>query len=335
MTISEFKTIYYWEYGHRMFGRLIGCAFTFPFLYYAVRGRISRNLYGRLGALLALGGNVCSHCGPYSKYQNVPNSLHSGSQGLIGWWMVRSGLEEEGNQTFNDLPRVSPYRLATHLSIAFVLYSGLLYNGMLVYSQRHAVQSMLQQIGVKAIEGAAPSYRLSVSAMTLFAASTAIMGAFVAGNEAGLVYNEWPRMGLGLIPSDLVNPYIEPKWKNLFENSTAIQFVHRNLAYCTVIGSVALFVYTRRLCAAHQLTQNVLFASGTLMAASLMQSTLGILTLIHYIPIPLASMHQAGSLTVLGAAVWLLFLSRRNGYAASNKLMNQLMRNGKPAFLVI
>ena len=142
-------------------------------------------------------------------------------------------------------------------------------------------------------------------------------------------------MGLGFIPSDLHHPYLEPTWRNWFENSTAIQFVHRNLAYCTVAGSIALFAYTRRLCAAQRLTQNALFASGTLMAASLMQSTLGILTLIHYIPIPLASMHQAGSMTVLGAAIWLLFLSRRSGYAASSKLMNQLVRNGKPSFLII
>lgn len=249
--------------------------------------------------------------------------------------MVRSGLNEEGNQTYNDLPRVSPYRLATHLTMAFILYSGLLYNGMLVWSRRGAVTSMLNKLSIETAEGAPRGYRLCAGAMAATAASTAIMGAFVAGNEAGLVYNEWPRMGLGFIPSDLRNPYLEPKWRNWFENSTAIQFIHRNLAYCTVAGSIALFVYTRRLCTAQRLTQNLLFASGTLMAAGLMQSTLGILTLIHYIPIPLASMHQAGSMTVLGAAIWLLFLSRRSGYAASSKLMNQLIRNGKPSFLII
>eukprot|EP01083_Nonionella_stella_P233659 823031_1 len=112
MSLSEFKSIYKWEYSHRMYGRFIGFAFTVPFIYYATRGYISKHLYKRLGVLFALGF----------------------SQGLIGWWMVKSGLEEAGNNTYNNLPRVSPYRLATHLGFAFILYIGLLYNGMYVYS---------------------------------------------------------------------------------------------------------------------------------------------------------------------------------------------------------
>ena len=246
--------------------------------------------------------------------------------------MVKSGLKEGGNNTYNDLPRVSPYRLATHLGFAFVLYIGLLYNGMYVYSQRAAVKSLVSNLERHGVPNA---YRMSVYAMGLTALSTAMMGAFVAGNEAGLVYGEWPKMGTGYIPSDLINPYIEQKWRNLFENSTMVQFVHRNLAYCTVIGSVLLFVYTKRLDRMGMITKNVLYASGSLMGLSLMQSTLGILTLINQIPISLASLHQTGSLTVLGCAVWLLFLSRRSGYGASVKLREQLMAKGKPSFLIV
>ena len=249
--------------------------------------------------------------------------------------MVRSGLKEEGNQTYNNLPRVSPYRLATHLGFAFVLYIGLIYNGMYIYSQRNMVKSVLSELDIIGSQGVAKGYRMSVYGMGLLTLATALMGAFVAGNEAGLVYNEWPKMGLGYIPSDIINPYIEPKWRNIFENSTMIQFIHRNLAYLTVVSSVGLFIYTKRLDRLGMVTKNVLYASGSLMSLSLLQSTLGILTLINYIPISLASMHQAGSLTVLGCAVWLLFLSRKNGYGASKKLMSQIMRNGKPSFLIV
>ena len=246
--------------------------------------------------------------------------------------MVKSGLNQEGNQTYNDLPRVSPYRLATHLGFAFVLYIGLMYNGMYVYSQRNAIKSLLSKVDNV---GVTNGYRASVYGMGILTLATALMGAFVAGNEAGLVYNDWPKMGLGYIPSDLFNPYIESKWRNLFENSTMIQFVHRNLAYCTVISSCLLFLYTKRLDKLGLVTKNVLYASGSLMGLSLFQSTLGVLTLINEIPISLASMHQAGSLTVLGCAVWLLFLSRKRGYGASKQLMTQIMKNGKPSFLII
>ena len=313
MTLKEFKTIYWWEYSHRMYGRFIGLAFTVPLIYYSIKRYISPQLYKRLGVLFGLGA----------------------SQGFIGWWMVRSGLKEEGNETYNDLPRVSPYRLATHLGFAFVLYVGLMYNGMYIYSQRNMIKSLLSKLEINSFHGVSNGYRMSVYGMSFLTLITALMGAFVAGNEAGLVYNEWPKMGLGYIPSDLVNPYIEPKWRNIFENSTMIQFIHRNLAYCTVISSVGLFLYTKRLDKLGLITKNVLYASGSLMSLSLLQSTLGILTLINYIPISLASMHQAGSLTVLGCAVWLLFLSRKNGYGASKKLMSQITNNGKPSFLII
>lgn len=250
--------------------------------------------------------------------------------------MVKSGLKEEGNNTYNDLPRVSPYRLATHLGFAFVLYIGLLYNGMYVYSQRNAIKSFLNELEINTFKGVSNGYRMSVYGMSIITLTTALMGAFVAGNEAGLVYNEWPKMGIGYIPSDLFNPYIDKKWRNLFENSTMIQFVHRNLAYTTVIASILLFCYTKRLDKLGMITKNILYASTGLVGLSLFQSTLGILTLINYIPIPLASMHQTGSLTVLGCSIWLLFLSRRSGYGSKNKLiMRQLMQNGKPSFLII
>ena len=139
--------------------------------------------------------------------------------------------------------------------------------------------------------------------MGLITFLTAIMGAFVAGNEAGLVYNEWPKMGLSLIPSDLINDQIEPKWKNVFENSTCVQFIHRNLAYATVIGFVALYLYSMRLVQLKQMTPYLRYATGVVATASILQATLGIVTLINYIPVYLASLHQMGSLTVLTVAL--------------------------------
>jgi len=308
--MGDFKRIYAWEYGHRMYGRLIGCAFTLPLIYYALRRRLNPAMYGRLALLLGLGG----------------------SQGLIGWWMVRSGLSESGNATYNDLPRVSPYRLATHLGFAFALYSLLLYNGLAVFAQRSSARSLLSACEAQC-QGVHSAYRAAVLSLFGVTFSTAMMGAFVAGNEAGLVYNEWPRMGLGFVPSDLVNPYIDAKWRNAFENSSAVQFLHRSLAYATVLGSVALWLCTLRLARTGAVSQSVRSVSGALMGVSLMQSTLGVLTLVNYVPISLASLHQAGSMTVLGMSVWLLFLARKGGYGASGTLMQQVKRAGKPAFM--
>jgi len=272
MTVSGFKRIYIWEYGHRMLGRVTGLVFAVPFFYFLSRGRIHGKLARNLCGLFALGG----------------------TQGLIGWWMVKSGLQEGGNQTHLDLSRVSPYRLATHLGMALLLFSGLVWNGLSCLRNAPLYSRMVVD----------PRWKTAGRMATGTAFATALSGALVAGNEAGLVYNEWPRMGLGFIPSDLVDPYIQPFWRNAFENMTWCQFQHRCLAYTsiTVVGGLAVAAQF-----APFLPPPVKLAAGCAGAAVVGQATLGIFTLINYVPIHLASLHQIGSITVLGLSLWTTF----------------------------
>ncbi|ETO27953.1 cytochrome c oxidase assembly protein cox15 [Reticulomyxa filosa] len=167
-SLRDFKKIYLFEYTHRMYGRFIGLAFSVPLVYFVATGRIglSSPLMRNLGLLFALGG----------------------TQGLIGWWMVKSGLKDEGNQTWNNLPKVSPYRLATHLGMAFTIFVLLLYNGLHVYASRKQVTNIINELGVARVN-VPDSFRYSLYGMLGFAFSTAMMGAFVAGNEANVTFN--------------------------------------------------------------------------------------------------------------------------------------------------
>ncbi len=183
MTMEEFKFIYHMEYGHRTLGRIIGLAFGGPLVYFLAskRVRLSSPLAKRLGVLFLLGGG----------------------QGLIGWWMVKSGLDLPDNST---VAKVSPYRLATHLISAFALYCVLMYTGLRCL---HGKSKLFDAMGKKVRLGSG-ALRHSAHAVASLAFLTAFSGAFVAGNEAGLIYNEWPLMGGSFIPSDLINPYVQP-----------------------------------------------------------------------------------------------------------------------------
>ena len=164
MTLDEFKYIYAWEYGHRMLGRVVGLAFGLPLAYFWTRGRLTPWLKPRALGLLGLGG----------------------CQGLIGWWMVRSGLNTDllPERQKQDV-RVSPYRLATHLTMAFVTYSGLIWCGLETLGSKQAVGA-----GLKHAAKLTPIAR-GAACLTLV---TAISGAFVAGNDAGMAFNVWPYM---------------------------------------------------------------------------------------------------------------------------------------------
>ena len=164
MTLDEFKYIYAWEYGHRMLGRVVGVAFGLPLAYFWTRGRLSSWLKPRALGLLGLGG----------------------CQGLIGWWMVRSGLNTDllPERQKQDV-RVSPYRLATHLTMAFITYSGLVWCGLEQMGGQKAIGE-----GLRHAAKLTPVAR-GAACLTLV---TAISGAFVAGNDAGMAFNEWPYM---------------------------------------------------------------------------------------------------------------------------------------------
>ncbi len=286
MTLDEFKYIYFWEWGHRMFGRGLGVAFAIPFTYFWSRGMIPRSLYPRMGALFSLGG----------------------LQGLIGWWMVKSGLSKKDGllDENNREIRVSPYRLATHLSMAFLTYTTLLWTALeIIKPTSVTLQSVMDSVGVKGFDQTMISklkkIRVGATVNTALVAITVLSGAYVAGNDAGNAYNTFPKMGDDWIPEGMWT--LEPKWRNLIENTATVQFDHRYLALSTATTITALFAYTKQI-SNGSIWKRVLprYAHKALHAMTGMvfvQVGLGISTLLLYVPLHLAATHQLGSLVLL------------------------------------
>ena len=193
MNVEDFKKIFFWEWLHRFWGRLIGMAYAGPMLFFMMRGYVTaRQDKLKLLGLLLLGG----------------------AQGGLGWFMVKSGLSAE--------PNVSHYRLAAHLSLALILYSCLFLQGM-AFIRRDK--------GPLNLPRASTALKIHGYISLAFVATTIIWGAFTAGLDAGLIYNTFPHMGAGLVPPDMWAHI--PKWLNIFENHAAVQFTHRWLAMTT------------------------------------------------------------------------------------------------------
>lgn len=290
MSLEEFKFIFYWEWGHRMMGRFIGLAYGLPLAYFAARGRIPRSLYPRLATLFALGGG----------------------QGLIGWWMVKSGLEMDPQQRKEI--RVSPYRLAAHLGMAFTTFSLLIWTGLdLLHPPEKALRAaaVLQESLAAAASPQQLLQRVSrVRALGIASAAllatTIVSGAFVAGNDAGHAYNEFPKM----MPDAWIAPEVfefsnyEPKWRNFFENTALVQLDHRVLALSTAGLIGATLVAARRGQVWGVLPSETKTALTATVGMAGAQVALGISTLLLYVPIPLAAAHQAGSLVLLTLLSW-------------------------------
>jgi len=273
MTLDEFKFIYFWEYGHRMMGRSLGFAFAIPAFYFAARGMIPKRLYSRVALLFGLGG----------------------AQGLIGWWMVKSGLNMDPEQKKEI--RVSPYRLTTHLSMAFTTYCLLIWTALDVLHGPEAMRATAQKMGADVLKHARKVRKLAaVSAVV--AATTVVSGAFVAGNDAGRAYNTFPLMDDKIIPlSDMFT--MEPTWRNFFENTATVQFDHRVLAMSTlasVLGTYAVAMKSECMKALPAASRRALHHAAGMV---LLQVGLGITTLLMYVPVSVAAMHQAGSLVLL------------------------------------
>ncbi|XP_057440950.1 cytochrome c oxidase assembly protein COX15-like [Lotus japonicus] len=262
MTIEEFKFIYWMEYAHRMWGRALGVIFALPYSYFLHKGYITLRLGLRLSALFALGAG----------------------QGLIGWWMVKSGLEEP--PTEYSQPRVSPYRLAAHLTSAFAIYCGLFWTALSVVMPEPPAES------VTWVRGAAKVRRLALP-VSLLVGLTAVSGAFVAGNDAGHAFNTFPKMGDTWIPEDIFE--MKPLIRNFFENTSTVQLDHRILATATLISVGALWGATRKL-DIHPAVRSVI---GSIVGMAALQVTLGVSTLLSYVPVSLGTAHQAGALTLL------------------------------------
>jgi cytochrome c oxidase assembly protein subunit 15 len=245
MSLAEFKFIFWWEWAHRLLGRLIGVVFAVPLLYFALRGRITRKLWPRLLILLGLGA----------------------AQGGLGWYMVASGLV--------DRVDVSQYRLAAHLTLAATIYAGLLW----VAWGAGAARRRPNRVDAW--------FAIGLVALTLVQIGA---GGFVAGLDAGQGYNTWPKMDGAWLPSGLFSA--SPAWRNIFENALTVQFDHRMLAYLLLVA------------AAYHAWRRFNLAAMMLVYIIIMQICLGILTLLMHVPLPVALVHQAGSMIVLASALW-------------------------------
>ena len=252
MDLAGFKGIFWLEYFHRLLGRGIGLLFALPFLYFLVRGRIDRALLPKLVALFVLGG----------------------LQGLMGWYMVQSGM-------VND-PHVSQYRLTAHLLLAIVIYAWMFWLMLDLFRGRGRASVM-------------NGWVTSGYTLTGLVLLTIASGGFVAGLRAGFTYNTFPLMNGKLIPDGLM--LMEPVWRNFFENITTVQFDHRLLAMLLVVLVGAFWWSARRRAA----NGRVRLALDLLLAALVVQISLGIATLLLVVPIPLAAAHQAGAVVLLSA----------------------------------
>ncbi|VDM92762.1 unnamed protein product [Litomosoides sigmodontis] len=266
MTLAEFKFIWAMEYIHRMWGRTVGIVFLIPCAFFWTKGHFSSAMKRRM---FIVGTLICF-------------------QGLIGWWMVKSGLDPTGNSN-KEIPRVSEYRLATHLTLAFVLYTMFLWTG---FSHIFTPYDHTNVNKIGRLRGMA---HLSKTMIIL----TAVMGAFVAGLDAGLVYNSWPKYAESWLPEDLWLK--DPKWRNIFENPTTAQFMHRNMAYLTLLSITLTWLVGRRML----LSRRAKIALHSLMGIIYVQVILGIATLVHHVPIHLAALHQNVSMAAITFAFWL------------------------------
>ncbi len=261
MNVDEFKNIFWWEYFHRLLGRAIGVVFFIPFVYFLIRKKIDRPLGIKLSGIFVLGG----------------------LQGLMGWYMVMSGL-------VND-PHVSQYRLTAHLGLAFVIYAALLWVAMGLLSP----QTNNNQAGN---HKELPSLRRFSTVLTSLIFIMILSGGFVAGIRAGLAYNTFPLMNGYLIPPDLF--LLEPWYRNFFDNITTVQFNHRVIAWILAI-LVPVFWFKSLKC---QLSDSARLACHFLLVALVIQISLGIATLLQAVPLTLAASHQAGAMLLFTAALW-------------------------------
>lgn len=316
ITLEEFKNIFYMEWGHRILGRVIGIAFIAPLAYFAFRKKLSPSMPAKLTGMASL----------------------IGFQGVLGWYMVKSGLEDSIMDTPGGVPRVSQYRLAAHLGTALVLYGGMLGTGLAVIQDwkyaRSGAWSGSKTVSWETVlsNPIIKSFTRKSRALTALVFLTALSGAFVAGLDAGLLYNEFPLMGGSIAPpvDELFSPAYakaadgsDTWWRNIFENPTTVQFDHRLLAMTTYVSTCLLYFHSRRNAVRSLLPPT---ARRSMAAAFLManvQVMLGLATLLYLVPVPVAAAHQAGSVALLSSMISTLVALRRPSVAA------QLWRKAK------
>ncbi len=261
MSLGEFKFIYFWEYLHRLIARTIGMVFLVPFLFFLVRGYLSRPLARRALVLFGLGA----------------------AQGLMGWIMVKSGLVDE--------PRVSHYRLAAHLSLAFVIF------GYAVWLAR--------DLALRVVRTAVPrsTRTLLLRGLAVVGALLAVQivwGAFVAGLRAGYYYNTFPLMAGSFVPPDMFR--LSPALLNFVENPSAVQWMHRLLGTLLLLAAAGMFVRVR----AAEADRTSRHLNVVLVGLVATQYVIGVATLLLYVPVWLGVLHQVTAMVIAGT--WLVWL---------------------------
>jgi cytochrome c oxidase assembly protein subunit 15 len=261
MSLEEFKNIFFWEWLHRLWGRMIGLIYFIPLMFFW--RHIEKQHRPAMVGILVLGF----------------------LQGAMGWYMVQSGL--------TDNPAVSHYRLAAHLMLAAVIYLCLLY--MAFAFQRNMAEQDRKIL---------PLRKFTQAALAL-ALVTMTWGAFVAGLDAGMVYNTFPKMDAHWIPPEMMQH--SPVWKSFFEEPATVQFTHRFLAIALFIKILLLSLRGFR-AASLRRTKNLFMG---LAAVIILQTCLGVLTLLTQVNIMAATLHQAGAMAAVFVLAWLLFETRK------------------------
>ncbi len=252
-TLQDFKDIYFWEWLHRVIGRFIGLVFFIPFLYFLIKKQLSKATIKKSIVLLCLGA----------------------FQGFLGWYMVKSGLV--------DNPDVSHYRLAAHLTTAFITFAYTFWVALdLIFPHKKQIDKGFRNL-----------IQLSLAVLLL----QIIYGAFVAGLDAGFIHNHWPMMSEGKFMHQTV--YIEqnPLYKNFIEGKSGVQFVHRILAYIVVLCIILIWKKSKK----RNLTVYQSKGIKVLLIVVCIQFLLGVFTILLQVPVWLGVAHQIGAFFLLSA----------------------------------
>ncbi|MBT8037907.1 MAG: COX15/CtaA family protein [Verrucomicrobiae bacterium] len=255
MSMAEFQSIFWWEYVHRLIGRTVGFVFLLPFLYFVIRRKVRGAQVWKLLVLFVLGG----------------------LQGVLGWYMVKSGLVKD--------PHVSHFRLTAHLSLAFLLFGATLWQAL------HFRDGCPRKVE----EG--PFRRASIALLFLVMFQVAL-GAMVAGLKAGYMFNTFPKMGEYWVPPGMGH--------SVLMNGIAIQFIHRVTAYLVLMAIGVMWWQSRRVSLNLRQRRGFEF----LLLVVMIQFVLGVFTLIFYVPVSLATLHQFGALVLLGGCVYVCHVLR-------------------------
>ncbi len=257
-TLEDFKDIYFWEWLHRFIGRMIGLVFFIPFLYFLIKKQLTKPTIKKAILLLGLGA----------------------FQGFLGWYMVKSGLV--------DNPDVSHYRLAAHLTTAFVTFAYTFWVALdLIFPDKKQIDKGFRKL---------VRWGLAILFLQI------IFGAFVAGLDAGFIHNHWPMMSEGKFMHQTVYQEQSPIYKNFIEGKSGVQFVHRMLAYIVVAFVLAIWYKGKK----RDLTCYQLNGLNALLIIVGLQFLLGVLTIVYQVPVWLGVAHQIGAFLLLTVMIFTL-----------------------------